>query len=129
LRILADGLGGVQEAWQGIVMVLAALSLIIGNVVAIVQTSIKRMLGYSAIAHVGFILAAVFCGTAQGYAAALFYTITYAIMAAGAFGMVILLSRQGFEAESIAEFKGLNARSLWFSLMMLFFLFGLSGVP
>ena len=129
LRILADGLGGVHEAWQGMVMVLAVLSLIIGNVVAIAQSNIKRMLGYSTIAHVGFILAAVFCGTAQGYAAALFYTITYAIMAAGAFGMVILLSRQGFEAESIADFKGLNARSPWFALMMLFFMFGLTGVP
>jgi NADH-quinone oxidoreductase subunit N len=87
------------------------------------------MLGYSAIGHVGFILLAVFCGTGQGYAAALFYTLTYVVMAAGSFGMVILLSRQGFEAELLSDFKGLNARSPWFAFMMLFFMFGLAGVP
>jgi NADH-quinone oxidoreductase subunit N len=129
LRILADGLGGVHETWQGMIMVVAVLSLIVGNVVAIAQTNIKRMLGYSTIAHVGFILAAVFCGTEQGYAAALFYTLTYAVMVAGAFGVVILLSRQGFEAENLGDFKGLNTRSPWFALMMLFFMFGLTGVP
>jgi NADH-quinone oxidoreductase subunit N len=129
LRILADGLGGVHETWQGMIMVVAVLSLVVGNVVAIAQTNIKRMLGYSTIAHVGFILAAVFCGTEQGYAAALFYTLTYAVMVAGAFGVVILLSRQGFEAENLGDFKGLNARSPWFALMMLFFMFGLTGVP
>ena len=129
LRILADGLGGVHETWQGMIMVLAVLSLVVGNVVAIAQSNIKRMLGYSTIAHVGFILAAIFCGTEQGYAAALFYTLTYAVMVAGAFGVVILLSRQGFEAENLGDFKGLNARSPWFALMMLFFMFGLTGVP
>jgi len=129
LRILGDGLGVVHESWQGMVMVVAVLSLIVGNVVAIAQSNIKRMLGYSTIAHVGFILAAVFCGTEQGYSAALFYTLTYAVMVAGAFGVVILLSRQGFEAENLGDFKGLNARSPWFALMMLFFMFGLTGVP
>jgi NADH-quinone oxidoreductase subunit N len=128
-RILVDGLGDLHEVWQGMVMVVAVLSLVIGNVVAIAQTNIKRMLGYSAIAHVGFILLAVFTGSSEGYAAALFYTLTYVVMAAGAFGMVILLSRQGFEAESLRDFKGLNARSPWFALMMLFFMFGLAGVP
>jgi NADH-quinone oxidoreductase subunit N len=129
LRILVDGLGDLHEVWQGMIMVLAVLSLIVGNIVAIAQTNIKRMLGYSAIAHVGFILLAVFTGTEQGYAAALFYTLTYVVMAAGALGMVILLSRQGFEAESLVDFKGLNARSPWFALMMLFFMFGMAGVP
>ena len=129
MRILVDGLGDLHGVWQGMVMVLAVLSLLIGNIVAIAQTNIKRMLGYSAIAHVGFILMAVFTGTEQGYAAALFYTLTYVVMAAGAFGMVILLSRQGFEAEHLADFKGLNARSPWFALMMLFFMFGMAGVP
>ena len=129
LRILVDGLGGLHEVWQGMIMVLAVLSLVIGNVVAIAQSNIKRMLGYSAIGHVGFILLAVFCGTGQGYAAALFYTLTYVVMAAGSFGMVILLSRQGFEAELLSDFKGLNARSPWFAFMMLFFMFGLAGVP
>ena len=129
LRVLADGLGGAHEVWQDMIMVVAVLSLVIGNVVAIAQTNIKRMLGYSAIAHVGFILAAVYSGTDQGYAAALFYTLTYTVMAAGAFGMVILLSRQGFEAENLGDFRGLNARSPWFALMMLFFMFGMAGVP
>lgn len=129
LRILVDGLGGVHATWQGMIMVVAVLSLVVGNVVAIAQSNIKRMLGYSTIAHVGFILAAVFCGTEQGYAAALFYTLTYTVMVAGAFGVVILLSRQGFEAENLGDFKGLNARSPWFAMMMLFFMFGLTGVP
>jgi NADH-quinone oxidoreductase subunit N len=129
LRILVDGMLELHGVWQGMVMVLAVLSLLIGNIVAIAQSNIKRMLGYSAIAHVGFILMAVFTGTGQGIAAALFYTLTYVVMAAGAFGMVILLSRQGFEAESLADFKGLNARSPWFALMMLFFMFGMAGVP
>jgi len=129
LRFLADGFGDIHEVWQGMIMVVAVLSLVIGNVVAIAQTNIKRMLGYSAIAHVGFILLAVFTGTDQGYAAAVFYTLTYVVMAAGAFGMVILLSRKGFEAEAVGDFKGLNARSPWFALMMLFFMFGMAGVP
>lgn len=129
LRILVDGLADLHLAWQGMIMVLAVLSLVVGNVVAIAQTNIKRMLGYSAIAHVGFILLAVFTGTDEGYAAALFYTLTYVVMAAGAFGMIILLSRKGFEAENLADFKGLNTRSPWFALMMLFFMFGMAGVP
>jgi NADH-quinone oxidoreductase subunit N len=129
MRILVDGMGDLHGVWQDMVMVLAVLSLLIGNIVAIAQSNIKRMLGYSAIAHVGFILLAIFTGTGQGLAAALFYTLTYIVMAAGAFGMVILLSRQGFEAENLADFKGLNARSPWFALMMLFFMFGMAGVP
>jgi NADH-quinone oxidoreductase subunit N len=129
LRVLVDGLGDLHLAWQGMIMVVAVLSLIVGNVVAIAQTNIKRMLGYSAIAHVGFILLAVFTGTEEGYAAALFYTLTYVVMAAGAFGIIILLSREGFEAENLVDFKGLNTRSPWFALMMLFFMFGMAGVP
>ncbi len=129
LRILVDGLGDLHEVWQGMIMVVAVLSLVIGNVVAIAQSNIKRMLGYSAIGHVGFILLAIFCGTGLGNAAALFYTLTYVLMAVGSFGIVILLSRQGFEAENISDFKGLNARSPWFAFMMLFFMLGLAGVP
>ncbi len=129
LRILVDGLGDLHEVWQGMIMVVAVLSLVIGNVVAIAQSNIKRMLGYSAIAHVGFILLAIFCGTGMGNAAALFYTLTYVLMVAGSFGMVILLSRQGFEAENLSDFKGLNTRSPWFAFMMLFFMFGLAGAP
>ncbi len=128
-RILVDGLGGLQDTWGSMVMIVAVLSLILGNFVAIAQTNIKRMLGYSTIAHVGFILLAIYCGTEDGYAAALFYTLTYVLTAAGAFGIVILLSRRGYDAELLSDFKGLNARSPWFALMMLFLMFSMAGVP
>jgi len=111
------------------IMVIAVLSLLLGNVVAIVQTNIKRLLGYSTIGHVGFILLAIFCGTGEGNAAALFYTLTYVVATAGAFGIVILLSRRGYDAELLTDFKGLNTRSPWFALMMLFLMFSLAGVP
>lgn len=129
LRILVDGFGDLHAIWQGMLMVVGVLSLIIGNVVAIVQSNIKRMLGYSAIAHVGFILLAVFTGTAEGYASAVYYTLTYVVMVAGAFGVVILLSSQGYEAEAISDFKGLNARSPWFAMIMMFCMFGMAGIP
>jgi len=129
LRILVDGLGGLHSVWADMVMVIAVLSLLVGNIVAIAQTNIKRMLGYATIAQVGFILLAVFCGTDKGNAAALFYTLTYVVAAAGAFGIVILLCRRGYEAENLADFKGLNARSPWFALMMLFVMFSMAGVP
>ena len=128
-RILVDGLGGLQDTWGDMIMIIAVLSLIVGNVVAIAQTNIKRMLGYSTIAHVGFILMAIYTGTAGGYASALFYTLTYVLAAAGAFGIVILLSRRGYDAELLSDFKGLNARSPWFALMMLFLMFSMAGVP
>jgi NADH-quinone oxidoreductase subunit N len=129
LRILVDALGGLHDVWADMIMIVAVLSLILGNVIAIAQTNIKRMLAYSTIAHVGFILLAIFTGTEQGYAAALFYTLTYVVSAAGAFGMIILLSRRGYEAENLSDFKGLNARSPWFALMMMFFMFSMAGIP
>ena len=129
LRILVDGLGGLHSTWSAMIMVVAVLSLLVGNIVAIAQTNIKRMLGYSTIAHVGFILLAIFTGTAAGNAAALFYTLTYIVAAAGAFGIVILLSRRGYDAENLGDFKGLNARSPWFALMMMFLMFSMAGVP
>jgi NADH-quinone oxidoreductase subunit N len=129
LRILVDGLGELHDVWADMIMVLAVLSLLVGNVVAIAQTNIKRMLGYSTIAHVGFILIAIFCGTEKGNAAALFYTLTYIVAAAGAFGIIILLSRRGYDAEKLSDFKGLNARSPWFALMMMFLMFSMAGVP
>jgi len=129
LRILVDGLGGLHETWASMIMVVAVLSLLVGNLVAIAQTNIKRMLGYSTIGHVGFILLGVFCGTAEGYASALFYTLTYVVAAAGAFGVIIVLSRRGYEAENLTDFNGLNARSPWFALMMMFLMFSMAGVP
>lgn len=129
LRILVDGLGGLHDTWADMIMVIAVLSLLVGNIVAIAQTNIKRMLAYSTIAHVGFILLAIFCGTDEGNAAALFYTLTYVVAAAGSFGIIILLSRRGYEAENLADFKGLNARSPWFALMMMFLMLSLTGIP
>ncbi len=129
IRVLVDGLGGLHDAWQGMLMVLAVASIVIGNLVALAQTNIKRMLAYSTISHVGFILMGVLTGTTTGYEAALFYTLTYVIMSGGAFAMVILLSRQGFEADAIDDFRGLNKRSPWFAAMMACFMFGLAGIP
>jgi len=129
LRVLVDGLGGLHETWSSMIMVVAVLSLLVGNIVAIAQTNIKRMLGYSTIGHVGFILLAVFCGTGDGYAAALFYTLTYVLSAAGAFGVIIVMSRRGYEAELLTDFNGLNERSPWFALMMMFLMFSMAGVP
>jgi NADH-quinone oxidoreductase subunit N len=129
IRILVDALGGLHDVWDDMILVVAVLSLLAGNIIAIAQSNIKRMLGYSTIGHVGFILLGLFCGTDKGYSAALFYTLTYIVAAAGAFGIVILLSRRGFEAENLSDFKGLNARSPWFALMMMFLMFSLAGVP
>jgi NADH-quinone oxidoreductase subunit N len=129
LRILVDALGGLHDVWADMLMIVAVLSLVLGNVIAIAQSNIKRMLAYSTIAHVGFILLSVQTGTEQGYSAALFYTLTYVVAAAGAFGMIILLSRRGYEAENLSDFKGLNARSPWFALMMMFLMFSMAGVP
>lgn len=129
MRLLVEGLGALHGDWQVILAALAVASLVIGNVVAIAQTNLKRMLAYSTVSHVGFILIGILAGTSQGYAAAMFYVIVYAATTAAAFGMIILLSRQGHEAEDIADFKGMNERSPWFSLMMLFVMFSLAGVP
>jgi len=129
LRILVDGLGGLHETWSSMIMVVAVLSLLVGNIVAIAQTNIQRMLGYSTIGHVGFILLGVFCGTGEGDAAALFYTLTYVVAAAGAFGVIIVLSRRGYDAENLTDFNGLNARSPWVALLMMFLMFSMAGVP
>ncbi len=129
LRILVDALGGLVDVWDDMIMIVAVLSLVLGNVIAIAQSNIKRMLAYSTIGHVGFILLSVFTGTAQGYAAALFYTLTYVVAAAGAFGMIILLSRRGYEAENLSDFKGLNVRSPWFAVLMMFLMFSMAGIP
>ena len=128
-RMLETGLGAEDFAWEPMLAVLAVLSLVIGNVVAIAQTNIKRMLAYSTIAHVGFILLGFSTGTAVGYQAALFYTIVYTIMAAGAFGIVILMSQRGFEAEELSDLKGLNQRSPWFAGMMLLLMVSMIGIP
>jgi len=129
IRLLADGMGNMHDDWQAMLAVLAALSLILGNVVAIAQTNIKRMLAYSTISHVGFILLGILAASPAGYSAAMFYTIVYSMMSAGAFAVMILLSSNGVEAENLDDFKGLAKRSPWYALMMLMIMFSLAGIP
>jgi len=129
MRMLVDGLGNLHSDWQGMLVILAVLSMGLGNVFAIAQANIKRMLAYSTISHVGFILIGILAGTSKGYTAAMFYSIVYAVMALGGFGIVILLSRKGFEAENLEDYKGLNERSPWFAAMMLLLMFSMAGVP
>lgn len=129
IRLLVDGLGDVHQYWQGMIIMLSMLSIVVGNIVAIAQTNFKRMLAYSTISHMGFILLGVLSGTQEGYAAAMFYTLVYSLMSLGGFGMVILLSRQGFEAENIDDFKGLGTRNPWYALMMLILMFSMAGIP
>lgn len=129
MRLLVDGLQGLHGEWQQMLVILAVLSIGIGNVAAIAQTNLKRMLAYSTIAHVGFILLGILSGTTQGYAASMFYTVVYALTAAGGFGMIILLSRSGFEADALDDFKGLGKRSPWFAFIMMLLLFSMAGVP
>src|SRR5580692_6521649 len=107
MRLLPEALGASQSDWSQMLVVLSVLSMAIGNIVAIAQANLKRMLAYSTISHVGYVLLGILSGTAQGYQAAMFYMITYIIVAAGAFGMILLLARQGFEADKITDFKGL----------------------
>ena len=128
-RILFEGLGGLHAEWQGIILIVSILSIVFGNVVAIAQTNIKRMLAYSAIGHVGFIFAGFSAGTLDGYSSALFYTITYVLMATGSLGFVILLSRKGFESDQIDDFKGLSKRNPWFAMIMMFILLSMAGIP
>ncbi|MDH4274433.1 MAG: NADH-quinone oxidoreductase subunit NuoN [Gammaproteobacteria bacterium] len=129
MRLLVEGLGPLQPHWQQFIMVLAVLSMFIGNVVAIAQTNIKRMLAYSTIAHVGFLLLGILAGTQEGYSASMFYILVYSIMGLGGFGMIIVLSRAGFEADRIEDFKGLNDRSPWFAGVMLVLMISMAGVP
>jgi NADH-quinone oxidoreductase subunit N len=128
-RLLEDGLGPMSSQWQLLLAGLAAASLIIGNVIAIAQINLKRMLAYSTVSHVGFLLIGLAGGEERGYAAALFYAISYALMSAAAFGSIVVLSRQGFEADKIDDFKGLNARNPWQAGLVLCVMASLAGVP
>ncbi|HSC48048.1 MAG TPA: NADH-quinone oxidoreductase subunit NuoN [Gammaproteobacteria bacterium] len=129
MRFLVAGLGGLHSDWQVMLIVISLLSLAIGSIVAIAQTNFKRMLAYSTIGHVGFILLGILAGTTDGYQAAMFYTLTYVIMAMAGFGLIMLLARRGFESDRLDDFKGLNERSPWFAAMMLVVMFGMAGVP
>jgi NADH-quinone oxidoreductase subunit N len=129
MRLLPEALGASQPDWSQMLVVLSVLSMTIGNIVAIAQTNLKRMLAYSTISHIGYVLLGILSGTAQGYQAAMFYMISYILVAAGAFGMILLLAKQGFEADKITDFNGLIVRSPWFGLMMAFLMFSLAGLP
>ena len=129
MRLLVEAMGDLQADWQQMLIILSVLSMATGNIIAIAQTNIKRMLAYSTISHVGFILLGILVGTNEAYAAAMFYTITYAVMSLGAFGIIMLLARKGFEAENIDDFKGLNQRSPWFAFLMMVLMLSMAGVP
>jgi NADH-quinone oxidoreductase subunit N len=129
VRLVSDGLGGLWAHWQDMAVILAVASLVVGNLVALVQTNMKRLLGYSTISHIGFIFLGFAAASDEGNAAALFYAITYALTTAGAFGVIILLSRHGYEAESIDDMKGLIQRHGGFALVMIVLMFSLTGIP
>lgn len=129
IRLLEVGVGALDERWRLLLAGLAAFSLVIGNLMALVQSDLKRMLAYSTISHVGFLFIGLAGGGQSGYAAAMFYAIAYALMSAAAFGAIVALSARGFEADQIEDFKGLNARSPWMAAMMLCVMASLAGVP
>lgn len=129
MRLLVEALGELHGHWQGILIVLAVLSMGAGNIIAIAQVNLKRMLAYSTISHVGFLLLGILAGTTNGYASSMFYVLVYAVMSVGGFGMIILLSRAGFEADRLEDFKGLNERSPWYAFMMLILMFSMAGIP
>ncbi len=128
-RLLSGGMQALHTDWAQMLILLATLSLVIGNLAAIMQTNIKRMLAYSTVSHMGFVLLGLLPGTAYGYGAAMFYVIVYALMSAAGFGMVILLSERGIEAENISDFKGLNQRNAWYAAIMAMVMFSMAGVP
>jgi NADH-quinone oxidoreductase subunit N len=137
IRLLVEGLFPLAIDWQQMIMVLAILSMVVGNVTAIVQTNLKRMLAYSTIAQMGFMLLGMLAGVVNGdvssagnaYSSAMFYSIAYVLTTLGTFGVIMLLARSGFEAENIDDFKGLNQRSPWFAFVMLVLMFSLTGIP
>jgi len=129
LRLLAQGLGGLTLEWTQMLAILAVLTLVVGNVVAIVQTNLKRMLAYSTIANVGFIVLGFVAGTPDGYAAALYYTLVYVLVALGSFGVILLASRKGFEADRLDDYKGLHQRDPLLAFAMMLLMFSTAGVP
>jgi len=137
IRLLVNGLPGLAADWQQMLALLSLASMALGNIVAIAQTNLKRMLAYSAIGHMGFMLLGLLSGVVDGnarnaadaYSAALFYAVVYAIMSVGAFGMLLYLSRAGFDCENLDDMRGLNRRSPWTAFLMLLIMFSLAGVP
>jgi NADH-quinone oxidoreductase subunit N len=130
-RVLVEALGApaLLAQWQDMLVLLAVLSMAVGNITAIAQSNLKRMLAYSTIAHMGFFLLGILAGTPEGYGAAMFYAVVYVLMTTASFGMIMLLSREGFEAENLDDFRGLNQRNRWYAFMMLLVMFSLTGIP
>lgn len=128
-RLLVSGLQPLVADWQGMLVILAVLSMALGNVTAIAQSNIKRMLAYSTIAHMGYVLTGVLAGGTNGYSAAAFYIMVYALTTLGSFGVILLLSRAGFEADQLDDLRGLNQRAPWFAFLMLLIMFSLAGIP
>ncbi len=129
MRILVEGLQPLMVDWSVMLMIMAILSIAVGNIAAIAQTNIKRMLAFSSIAHMGFLLLGMLSGNIEGYGSAMFYAVVYVLMNLGAFGMIMLLSREGFEADKLEDFKGLNQRNPWIAFMMLLLMFSMAGIP
>lgn len=129
MRLLVEGLQPMLHDWQGMLILMAVLSMGIGNIAAIAQTNIKRMLAYSTISHMGFLLLGILSGNENGYSSAMFYVVVYVLTTLGSFGIIMLLSREGFESENLEDFKGLNRRSPWYAFIMLLIMFSLAGVP
>lgn len=129
IRLLAQGLQTMAVDWQQMLLVMAVLSIIIGNVTAIAQTNLKRMLAYSTISHIGFVLFGLMSASINGFASALFYISSYVLMSLAGFGIILLLSRKGFEADKLDDLKGLNQRSPWTAFLMLIVMFSMAGVP
>ena len=137
LRILVVGLGDLTADWQPMLLILAFLSLAIGNLTAIMQTNFKRLLAYSTISHMGFILLGLASGSLDGdkqfdtesYGSALFYMLTYVLTTLASFGLIMLMTREGHECEEISDLKGLNRRSPWMAALLLILMCSLAGLP
>jgi len=129
MRILGEALQGLAPDWRSMLIVMAVLSIALGNIAAIAQTNLKRMLAYSSISHMGFLLLGILAGTSLGFGASMFYVAVYVLMNLGTFGMILLLSRQGFEADQLDDYRGLAKREPWYAFLMLLLMFSMAGVP
>ena len=128
-RLLVGGLEDLHDMWQQMLIILALLSVAVGNIIAIAQDNLKRMLAYSTISHMGFFLFGILSGTDAGYSASLFYVLVYATMSCAAFGLILYLSAKDFESDRLNDLKGLSKRSPWLALLILILMFSMAGVP
>ena len=129
VRLLGDGLQSMMVDWKQMMLIMAILSIGIGNITAIAQTNIKRMYAYSTISHIGFILFGLMSGTLNGYASSLFYVISYMFMTLASFAVLIMMSRKNFDCQTLEDFKGLNKRNSWYALLMLITMLSMAGIP